>query len=504
MKTRTIVSIIVGGLIIALGSGTSAQHHAWPQFRGINCSGIAKGKQDSPLQFGKDRNMIWSTPLSSGHSSPCIWNDQIFISGFEKEGMKLNIYCIHRKTGNIQWEKVFEVEELGKLHSVSSPATATPATDGERVIFYFSCQGLFCYDFQGNLQWERRMPPPESRHGMGASPIIVGDLVILNCFGFENDPHLLALNKYDGNMVWKHSASGNEEGATLLGITIPPDSYSTPVIHQDQIIIYRSKDLSAYNINSGDQVWRYPTEIPDAVATPVIGNDIVYAAIYSMGGNNSTREQYPDFQTFLDKYDTNHDAQIEKEEVKDFVIYFDPDKGIEFGGGTMDQFFFAFDSGNDGYIDSLEWKATQEWGEMFYQKQGIKAIKLGGKGDITLDKFVWGNKDYVSNIACPLYYNDLLYMVRSGGILSCFNAENGELMYREKLGTGGAYLASPVAANGRIYCASYNGIITVLEAGKELHILAHNDLDEKISATPAILDDKIYIRTLQTLFAFGK
>ena len=87
------------------------------------------------------------------------------------------------------------------------------------------------------------MTLPESRHGMGTSPIIVGDLVILNCFGFENDPHLLALNKYNGKIVWKQSTSGNEEGATLMGVTIPPDSYSTPVIHQDQIIIYRSKDL---------------------------------------------------------------------------------------------------------------------------------------------------------------------------------------------------------------------------------------------------------------------
>jgi len=503
MKSVIFACIFLGAFFFNCSSVSYGQNIVWPQFRGINCSGIAEEKQDPPLQFMKDRNMIWSTPLSSGHSSPCIWNDHIFISGFEKEAMNLKIYCIHRETGDIQWEKVFNIEELGSLHSVSSPATATPATDGERVIFYFGCQGLFCYDFQGNLQWERRMTLPESRHGMGTSPIIVGDLVILNCFGFENDPHLLALNKYNGKMVWKQSTSGNEEGATLLGVTIPPDSYSTPVIHQDQIIIYRSKDLSAYDINSGDQVWRYSTDIPDAVATPVIGNDIVYAAIYSMGGNNSSREQYPDFPTFLDKYDTNHDARIEKEEVKDFVIYLDPDKGIEFGGGTMDQFFFAFDSGNDGFIDSLEWKAIEEMGEMFYQKQGIKAMKLGGKGDITLDQFLWGNKDYVSNIACPLYYNDLLYMVRSGGILSCFNAENGELMYREKLGAGGAYLASPVAVNGRIYCASYNGIITVLEAGKELHILARNDLDEKISATPAVVDDKIYLRTAKAMYAFG-
>ena len=84
------------------------------------------------------------------------------------------------------------------IHAVSSPANATPATDGERVVFYFSSYGLICYDPEGEMLWEFTMPIPKSIHGMGTSPIITGDLVILNCFGYQNHPCLLAINKYNG------------------------------------------------------------------------------------------------------------------------------------------------------------------------------------------------------------------------------------------------------------------------------------------------------------------
>jgi outer membrane protein assembly factor BamB len=94
-------------------------------------------------------------------------------------------------------------------------------------------------------------------------------------------------------------------------------------------------------------------------------------------------------------------------------------------------------------------------------------------------------------------------MVKSGGILSCFNAESGEMLYQEKLGAAGAYFASPVAVNNKIYFASRNGIVFVIEAGDELNILSMNNLHDKIAATPAIVDSKVYLRTANSLYAFG-
>ena len=95
-------------------------------------------------------------------------------------------------------------------------------------------------------------------------------------------------------------------------------------------------------------------------------------------------------------------------------------------------------------------------------------------------------------------------MIKSGGIISCFHAESGRLLYREKLGASGAYFSSPIAANGRIYISSRNGIVTVFEAGDKLVILTQNDLDDKITATPAVVDNKLYIRTADSLYSFGK
>ena len=95
-------------------------------------------------------------------------------------------------------------------------------------------------------------------------------------------------------------------------------------------------------------------------------------------------------------------------------------------------------------------------------------------------------------------------MIRDGGLISCFDSESGKLLYRERLGATGAYFSSPIAANGKIFIASRNGIVTVLEAGPNLKILGRNDLKEIIAATPAVVDNKLYLRTAKFLYAFGK
>ena len=406
------------------------------------------------------------------------------------------MYCINRTNGAVQWQKEISVTEFEKVHPVSSPANSTPATDGERVVFYFSSYGLICYDFEGKKQWELTMPIPKSRHGMGTSPIISSDLVILNCFGYENDPSLLGINKHDGKIVWKHSA-------TVAENTIP-DSYSTPVVYKDKVIIYRNEDLSAYDLSSGNQVWRYPTGEGDAICTPVIGNNILYLTVYSTLGNPLMLEQFPDFQELTNRYDKNQDNLIGKEEIAGFQFLVYPEKEeLPANRVSITDYFSFWDHDLNAHIDSLEWVSTRQLCESFYDRQGIKAIKLGGEGDLSLDDFLWGYIDNVPHVTSPLYYDNLVYMVKSGGILSCFNAQSGEMLYQQKLGAAGAYFASPVAVNNKIYFASRNGIVFVIEAGDELKILSKNNLHDKIAATPAIVDSKIYLRTANSLYAFG-
>ena len=444
--------------------------------------------------------MIWNTNLSKGQSSPCIWQDHIFITGFEEEEKLLNMYCIDRESGAIQWQKENSVKEFEKVHVISSPANATPATDGERVVFYFSSYGLLCYDLNGEKQWEMKIPIPKSRHGMGTSPVISGDLVIMNCFGHENDPCLLAINKYNGEKVWKYSCPVEE------GALVDRSSYSTPVIYKDQVIIYRSDDVSAYDLKSGDQVWRFLTGlgVGDTVCTPVIGNGIVYVTVFSTIGNTEVRAQFPDFAGLVSKYDENLDRLITLEELGVFEFNNAPEKGAEISSLVKaSKWARYFDHNKDDYIDSTEWAAMIEYCESDYLKQGIKAFRCGGEGDISFSNFIWGESDHVPHVTSPLFYNNRVYMVKSGGIVSCFRAEEGELLYSERIGTAGAYFASPVAVNGKILFTSRTGVITVVEAGDQMNILSRNDLDEVITATPAIIDNKLYIRTDNSLYAFG-
>ena len=163
-----------------------------------------------------------------------------------------------------------------------------------------------------------------------------------------------------------------------------------------------------------------------------------------------------------------------------------------------------FDKIKDGMLDSTEWRGINQYFDSFLNKVGVRAIKLGGNGDISLTNYVWGNSEMPPHLPSPLYYNGRIYTIRDGGLFSCFNAENGKVSYREKLGVSGSYFASPVEAGGRIYIASRNGNVTVVEAGDNFKILAKNDLKELITATPALVDNKIYLRTEKALYAFGK
>jgi outer membrane protein assembly factor BamB len=493
----TFYLLILAGMLINLSVfSQKTDPNVWPNFRGINCSGVASPSQNPPVDFGNNQKMVWKLTLPEGHSSPCIWGNNIFLTGYDSEGKKLRLFCIDRIKGSIKWGKDITVDNFEKVNPVSNPATATPTTDGERVYFYFSSYGLLCMDFKGELKWELKIPIPKSRHGMGTSPIVAGDLVILNCLGHQNDPRILAINKYNGSIVWKYTMPIKQNYGG--------DSYSTPVVFKNQVIVYASEDVSGYDLRTGERVWSFPIGITDAVGTPVLGDGILYTTTHSTYGNPEMREQFPPFPELLKKYDSNGDSKLDKLEVKDFIFLVYPEKPdvsqkMSFVAGIT-----MFDKNKDEMIDSTEWRGMNQYFESFTKKVGVRAIKLGENSNISLTNMVWVNTELPPHIPSPLYYNARIYTIRDGGLLSCFNAENGKVYYRERLGTVGSYFASPVEAGGRIYVASRNGVITVFEAGDNLKILAKNDLKEIITATPALVDNKLYIRTDKALYAFGE
>ena len=135
----------------------------------------------------------------------------------------------------------------------------------------------------------------------------------------------------------------------------------------------------------------------------------------------------------------------------------------------------------------------------------IQSVRGGGNGDVTKTHLVWNidNKS-PSNLASPLVFKERVYVVKSGGISSCFDAKTGDEVWgRTRLRNFGDYYASPIAADGKIYIAGRNGFVVVIDDGPELKVLAKNDVGEEIFASPSIADGRIYIRTRESVFCFS-
>ena len=140
--------------------------------------------------------------------------------------------------------------------------------------------------------------------------------------------------------------------------------------------------------------------------------------------------------------------------------------------------------------------------DSFEQENALLAVRPGTYGGAET-KVEWRHSYGVPECPSPLHYEDLVYLVKNGGIVSCLEAKTGVLKYQQKLGAGGPFYSSPVVGDGKIYIASARGVVAVFHAGEELEVMARNDLGERIMATPAIVDGRIFIRTEKNLFAFG-
>ena len=134
-------------------------------------------------------------------------------------------------------------------------------------------------------------------------------------------------------------------------------------------------------------------------------------------------------------------------------------------------------------------------------KETIKAFRLGLRGDLKETQLVWEQKSGMPKIPSMLYSSPHLFAVTESGVATCLKAATGELVWRQRI--GGNFSASPVTAEGRIYFLGDNGETTVIEAGSEFKVLARNSLHEKVQASMAISNGRIFIRSEKSLFCIG-
>jgi outer membrane protein assembly factor BamB len=456
----------------------------WPQFRGPNASGVAASDAAPPVKFAPPK---WKTPLPVGHSSPTVWGDRVFLTSFDPESKKLELICVSAKTGAILWRHAAEAPRIEETHVVSNPATASPAVDQDRVYAYFSSYGVMAFNHEGEPQWTAPLPMPKTHHGSGASPVLAGDLLILNHDAMQGG-YLLALNRATGKEVWKQAypSMGRVE------------SYSTPIMWREQLILHRAGVIESYQVSDGSRLWSMP-ENTSGASTPVASSDQIYVSTWNNLGEEDQRPALPDFAALVKLYDKNGDGSISDAEFPAKLLY-TARPGLETIPDSQNYVSFrSVDRNKDGVIEEAEWNTFRNRVSAMATDHGLLAIRAHGEKPT----LIWRENTSIPEVPSPLLYKGRLFLVRNGGVATCLDAPTGKVIYRARLGAPGAYFASPIAADGRIYLASSEGVVTVIAAdGDQLKILARNEVGEDMVATPAIAGKAIYVRTLRNLYAF--
>ncbi len=465
-------AFLLVGLVAAEPSAHAAVP-AWPQFRGPNASGVAEAEKP-PIQFGPASNLVWSTPLPPGASSPCVWGERIFLTALT-DG-KLETVCVGRSDGRMLWRQTAPAERLEPFHPTEgSPASATPAADGQRVVVYFGSFGLLSYDLAGKELWRRPLPIPTQvgDFGSGCSPVLSRGRVLLNRDQMDGSC-LLAVDAESGREVWRAERPEFKSG------------YSTPVVFAhdgvEDVVLAGTLALKAYDPGTGAERWTVRGLPVSTCTTPVSTDGLLFFAGWSPGKADAPM---PTWERLLESDD------------KDGAGFITIDKANPMWKGVMR----GLDADKDGRLTREEW---QRFVDMVGRGENvILAVRPGGTGDITTTHVAWKQTRGVPYVASPLAYRGRLYVVKDGGMVSCFEGRTGKAVYeQERLGVLGSYYASPVAADGRIYFCSVSGTVVVIEAGDRLEVLARNALGERLVATPAIVDNTIYVRTDKALYAF--
>jgi outer membrane protein assembly factor BamB len=270
----------------------------WPQWRGPGGKGVSEEK-NLPSEWSPTRNIQWKTPISGrGHSSPIVSGNKVFLTTAiegpiapEAKPVKhvqngkeyldkasvggdrrhtLKVLCLDVNTGKTLWEQTaYEGTVYDYRHKKNSYASTTPVTDGRYVYAYFGAEGLYCYDFNGKRIWSTSLGGIATMGmGVGSSPVLAGDLLILQC---DQDngvaSFIAAVDKRRGKQVWRVPRN------TL-------ESWTTPVVarapQRSELIVSARELVISYDPKTGQEWWRCKGLGSNPVPSPLFDNDLVY------------------------------------------------------------------------------------------------------------------------------------------------------------------------------------------------------------------------------------
>ncbi len=412
----------------------------WPSFRGPGGAGVSEARNlPSEWNVEDGRNVAWALDVPGvSHSSPVIWDHHVFV-----------ITAVSDEPGDAVRARA---------------GSNNPASDRGR--FDWRLYNVDRRD--GEVSWvvsAHEGRPRTARHQKAthanSTPATDGTRVVA-IFGSEG------MYCYDmaGNLLWHVDLGVLDTG--LYGDPGVSWGYAaSPTIHGDRVFVQVDKHsgsyLAAFRLEDGGEIWRTPRREKNTWSTPTIYEHEGREVLVTNGGN------------FIRGYDPANGEEVwrfaDDAEVKVPTPFFASGKIILAGGYPQGRPVYAFDAGVEGDISreptALAWR-----------------IPRGGPYTAT-----------------PVALADYLYSVTDQGILSVYELDTGEMMYRERL--AGGFSASPVAADGKIYLASEDGVIYTLAAGPTFDLLGTVDMGEPLFATPALVDDMIVIRGANRLFGIG-
>jgi outer membrane protein assembly factor BamB len=422
-------------------------------------------------------SQVWRCPLPMGHSTPCIYGHRVYVTSFDPAQQQLATTAIDASSGEIVWQQPAPRGDIEAFHEVSSPAVASPACDGERVYVFFGSYGLLAYDLAGALAWSRPMGPFQDEYGSASSPILVGDLVILN-EDHDTNNALYAFDRRTGELLWQVDRNDFTR------------SYSTPIAvtvdGQQQVVVAGALTVTGYDAGTGQRRWWYHGLARIVNPTPAFDGQTLYVASWSPGGDEGERITMENWAMASEQYDANHDGQIRRDELTP---------------GPVLTRFYRIDLNQDAGLDQREWKKQAE--AFRRAENAVKALKIGGTGELPADRVQWSYAKGVPYVASPLYHEGVVFMVKDGGIFTSLSAQTGALLKQGRLPGRGNYYSSPLVADGKIFLASEQGVVTVVSAAGDWQILATRDFAESIYATPVVRDGRLYLRTSAALYCLA-
>lgn len=406
----------------------SCQADNWPAWRGPRNDGSSTEAR-IPTQWDSSKNIAWKSSIpGTGHSSPIVWENQVFLTACIEDRGDRVLLSVDRITGKTQWTQTVLNAPLESIHRLNSRASSTPATNGKQIfVSFLKPEGkeviapnvdsvrmitpgriiLSAYDLQGQQQWQTDLGDFLSAHGFNSNPVLYKDWVIING-DHDGKGYLVAVDQATGKERWRVDRPHNTR------------SYGTPFIRQ----------------------------IEDRTQMVLPGSHSVYS--------------------------------------------YDPDNG---------NVHWFMDGPTEQFVATMVYDKKYFYMTCGYPERHILAIDPRGSGNVTKTHVAWREQRGAAYVPSPIVVGAFLLVVADSGILSCFEAHTGERFWMERL--KGGHSASPVSANGLVYYVSDQGITSVIHPGKEFELLETNDLDEKVSSSPAISQDQIFIRTHQHLFCIG-